>query len=48
MKGRETRTGAIHADRRDGGNEEMSKVSRVHDQCRAGYTRWQEGKGADR
>ena len=48
MKGREARTGAIHADGRDGGNEKMSKPSRVHGQCRAGFTRWQEVKGANR
>ena len=39
MKGREASTGVIHADGRDGGIEEMSKPSRVHDQCRAGFTR---------
>ena len=42
------RTGATHVDGRDGGNEEMSKPSRVHGQCRAGSTRGQEGKGTNR
>ena len=48
MRGRETRTGATHVDGRDGGNEEMSKPSRVHGQCRAGFTRWQKVKDANR
>ena len=48
MKGREARTGAIHADGRDGGNEGMSKPNQVHGQCRAGFTRRQEVKGVDR